>query len=847
MQNPERKVVNKIIDNSIIFITLMSIPFNWIIYFALIHSEYQFPRIIPPLLGLTVFVLYLFRNKITLNLKTWSFISILFLTGCFNLLLGLIDLASLWFILAIIYSLFISKKNEALFVFLCSFVIVLAVGIFMMTRISFIPLNYKFDICQFACVAIRILHFILIASLIYYILKVFFSTIQNNLVNLELKSEDLENLNIALKSEMAERKAVQQKMMDAIILTEEKERKRIASDLHDDLGPVLSAVNLFFQAYIDSEDNKSRKEIEHKLKEIIGNSIKEVSRISHNISPHILENYGLITALENFINQIRASEKVQFNHDFCEMNRLNIKEELVIYRAVTELINNSLKHSGASVISIKSIKEGKLFHVYYEDNGKGFNIDQELSSQTGMGLNNIQTSEYGHRVARVVSLGTPHLGSNMSGGALSALLNGADEKSEACRDLRYSQTPSKTPYLFGGNETSFLWNPAPYNKDINCNGSSTDIITSLNTGTTYNSSMPLPTNIYYTWVTSNYLGLNQDGLVELSRQWLYNSSTAAPQTADTLLLKINHIAEPNDIQAIIRGIDEPPETNYAYQLQMDQLTRGYITYGMNWNNRDVDAFSITPPQNGKLEITFTNVNSGTDSILFYDGTNLRLNSIITSGMQTFTVDNLVQGKTYNILVKGTATSSSWKNPYTINCKISSSAYTISGIISYANDANSPIANAKINLVNNNRIIDSVITGTQGNYSFNNVQDGTYNILAYPQGTWGGVNSTDALQIRRYLISLTTFDSLRIKASDVNGSSAINSTDALLIRKRVAGEIASFTIGDWVCENPTVLVSGASVNINIRALCTGDVNASFTPSKMEIKVEKQNEKSKPGKK
>ena len=287
-------------------------------------------------------------------------------------------------------------------------------------------------------------------------------------------------------------------------------------------------------------------------------------------------------------------------------------------------------------------------------------------TSNGRGTNWVdQTSEYGHRVSRVVSLGTPHLGSNHTGGVLSIILNGADEKSEAIRDLRYSSTPSTTPYLFGGNEASFVWNPAPYSKDVNCNGSALDNITGISAGTTYNASMPLPTNIRYTWVTSNYSGLNQDGLVELARQKLYNGAAITPQSADTLLLNINHIDEPNNIQAIIRGIDEPAETDYAYQLLQNQETKGYITHGMNWNSRDVDAFSFKATKDGKLVITFTNTNSGTDSLLVYDGTNLLNGELIQSGAQTFTVNGVVLDKIYNIIIIGTAAGTSWENPYSI--------------------------------------------------------------------------------------------------------------------------------------------------------------------------------------
>lgn len=390
MQNTRDKVVNKITDNSILFIALLSIPLNVIIFFALQESQYQLPRYIPPILGLVVIVISLIRNLIELRIKIWSFILLLFLTGCYSLLLGLIDVASLWFVLAIIYSLFISKKNEAMWVFVVSFIVVLITGILMMTKITFIPLQYNFNNCQFACIAVRILHFLLIGSLVYYILNVFFSTIQNNVKELQKKSEDLEFLNTALNIEMIEKKAMQQKMMDVVIQTEEKERKRLASDLHDGLGPVLSAVNLYFQAYIDASDAKSQQEIEAKLKTIIDNAIMDVSRISHNISPYILEKYGLNTALENYINQIKVNEKVQFDLELCEMHRVKLNEELVIYRSITELINNTLKHSGASQISLKLIMENDSLHINYNDNGDGFNVEAKLHSKKGMGLNNIQ-------------------------------------------------------------------------------------------------------------------------------------------------------------------------------------------------------------------------------------------------------------------------------------------------------------------------------------------------------------------------------------------------------------------------------------------------------------------------
>jgi len=108
----ENNFVNKITNTNIIIVAFIGIPLNLIIYFALRESEYQIIRIIPPLFSFFAVYLALFKNKISFFLKSWSFILLLFLTGCFNLLLGLLDLGSLWFILAIIFTLLISKKMK---------------------------------------------------------------------------------------------------------------------------------------------------------------------------------------------------------------------------------------------------------------------------------------------------------------------------------------------------------------------------------------------------------------------------------------------------------------------------------------------------------------------------------------------------------------------------------------------------------------------------------------------------------------------------------------------------------------------------------------------------------------
>jgi len=412
MNKDQYALIDRITNNSILFIAAMGIPINVIAYFALRESRYQFPRYIPVLLGVVTIIAAFLRGKIPLTQKLWGFIAILFVTGCYNLLLGLIDMASLWFVLAIIYALFISEKREALLLFAASFSAVLVAGILMMTRISFIPIEYQFETCQFACVAVRILHFLLIGSLIYYILDKFYREIRRNLADLRKQSNDLEGANRALERESLEKKIAQQKILESVILTEKEERKRFAADLHDGLGPVLAAIKFFFQAYIDAGDPGSRLPIENRMKAVIDTAIHDASRIAHNISPHVLEQFGFVKALETFTNTIAASQAVGFTTDFGHIGRFDLKRELTLYRTLTELIHNTLKHAGASRITIRCASAGGVLTVDYADNGRGFGGENTEGAGNGMGLTSLRN--------RIRSLGGAIAIRNTSSGGMSA-------------------------------------------------------------------------------------------------------------------------------------------------------------------------------------------------------------------------------------------------------------------------------------------------------------------------------------------------------------------------------------------------------------------------------------------
>jgi len=381
----DKKLINNITNKSIIFISWMTLPLNIIIYIALKQSEHLWPRFVIPIFSIVVVLMAIFRKKIPQQTKIIIFDILLFLSAIFSALLGLLDIASLWFVLSIIYTLMVAHYKKAIYVFVSGLVVIAIMGSLMIAKIGFLPLNYNFQNCQYACVVTRVLHYIIVGVLVYNIIHTFIKTIQANIKSLQSRSLDLASTNEKLLKEIDEKKRIQAEIIDTIILTEERERKRIAADLHDGLGPVLSSINLYYQAYIFEKDNAKKKQIEKNLKQIIQSASADISRISHNISPYILEKSGLFVALENFIHNLKTNINIRF--DYEPIPRFDIKKELNLYRAVIELINNTIKHADAQHVVIKISTINHQLTISYSDDGIGF-IPTE--KHFGLGLYSIQ-------------------------------------------------------------------------------------------------------------------------------------------------------------------------------------------------------------------------------------------------------------------------------------------------------------------------------------------------------------------------------------------------------------------------------------------------------------------------
>ena len=184
---------------------------------------------------------------------------------------------------------------------------------------------------------------------------------------------------------------MQREMLRATIQSQEAEQRRIARDLHDDLGPMLSAVKLKI-ARVKKEMEAQALDVSDidESKAMLDVTINQVRNISHQLLPPILEDYGLVSAVESACAKISNDKLELFFNQSPEYERLNAETELAVYRVVMELINNIIKHSGATKAEISILQKDGKTEIKISDNGKGFNPGNP-GKNAGLGLKNVQS------------------------------------------------------------------------------------------------------------------------------------------------------------------------------------------------------------------------------------------------------------------------------------------------------------------------------------------------------------------------------------------------------------------------------------------------------------------------
>ena len=187
-----------------------------------------------------------------------------------------------------------------------------------------------------------------------------------------------------------QRSLLNKRILTAVLRTEEKARSRFSKELHDGLGPLLSSAKMSLTALSREEHNAEQQEIIANTTYVIDEAIRSLREISNNHSPHVLNDFGLARGVQNFIDKSAAMHdvKIRFTTNL-RGERYDTDIEVILYRVICELINNSLKHSGATQITISLIHADDMLRLDYRDNGCGFDISAQ--EQQGMGIVNIRS------------------------------------------------------------------------------------------------------------------------------------------------------------------------------------------------------------------------------------------------------------------------------------------------------------------------------------------------------------------------------------------------------------------------------------------------------------------------
>jgi signal transduction histidine kinase len=184
----------------------------------------------------------------------------------------------------------------------------------------------------------------------------------------------------------------QNKIFSAMIEGQEKERKRLAIDLHDGLGGRLSGISMNLSKLDKDEPKQYPKKQLQKVMKDLNDSLSELRSIARNMMPETLVKFGLQAALKDYCSSMTGSDTKVTLQFYGTDKGIDINQQVTMYRVIQELINNAIKHAKATEVLVQFIREDNQVDITVEDNGVGFNKNKSLNKKdSGMGLSNLQT------------------------------------------------------------------------------------------------------------------------------------------------------------------------------------------------------------------------------------------------------------------------------------------------------------------------------------------------------------------------------------------------------------------------------------------------------------------------
>lgn len=187
-----------------------------------------------------------------------------------------------------------------------------------------------------------------------------------------------------------QRRLLENRLMTTVLRTEERSRASFSRELHDGLGPLLSSAKMSLSSLSRADLSENDRRMLDNTTAVIDEAIRSLREISNNLSPHVLNNFGLVRGIRHFIDRIGDMHGICINFNTpLRQERFDSNIEVILYRVVCELINNSLKHSECKQIDIELRLCDNRIILDYTDDGCGFSPNAMVDY--GMGLSNIKS------------------------------------------------------------------------------------------------------------------------------------------------------------------------------------------------------------------------------------------------------------------------------------------------------------------------------------------------------------------------------------------------------------------------------------------------------------------------
>jgi signal transduction histidine kinase len=190
-----------------------------------------------------------------------------------------------------------------------------------------------------------------------------------------------------IRQQRKNRQLHQQNIM-AEIAQIEKERARIAHDLHDELGPLLSAVKMKINSFdLVNSDDKIQVD---KTNGHLDDALKRIREISFNLLPNSLIRKGVISAVKEYVDYLNAdNNRIKFSFNGADELKISEQNSVNLYRIIQEVVHNTIKHAGATELKIELVNSEKMLELKMQDNGIGFDYVKESDTNIGFGLKSL--------------------------------------------------------------------------------------------------------------------------------------------------------------------------------------------------------------------------------------------------------------------------------------------------------------------------------------------------------------------------------------------------------------------------------------------------------------------------